>query len=60
MGGKGLFEYFLKGNSTKETSPSLIWGSWGRESCIVLNTELSGPLEQRTRISQEKLGNSSS
>lgn len=42
---------FKKRNSTGR----LARGGW-----IVPNTELSGPLEQRTRILQEKLGTSSS
>lgn len=49
MGGRGLFiQVFFKGNRTKETSPSSIWGqSRGREGHGMLNTELSGPLDLR-------------
>lgn len=61
MGKNCLYKYFLKGKQNQGDQSQLDVGrAWGRGGCTVLNTELSGPLEQRMRISQEKLGNSSS
>lgn len=61
MGQDSLSKYFLKGKQNQDDQPQVDLGMvLGRGGCVVPNTELSGPLEQRTRISQEKLGDSSS
>lgn len=61
MGQDSLSKYFLKGKQNQDHQRQVDLGTvLGRGGCIVPNTELSGPLEQRTRISQEKLGDSSS
>lgn len=60
-GGKGLsVQVFLKDKQNQGDQPQVDLGTVLGRGCVEPSTELSGPSEQRTRISQEEPGDSRS